>query len=270
MAALTYPQIDPVIFAIGPFAVRWYGLAYVAGFVVAILIVAWLNRRWEVGLSEDDLFSVFLYGALGLVIGARIGYMLFYAFGDLVADPLSLFRTNEGGMSFHGGLAGILFAGYLLSRRIGVPLLRLADLVAVGAPVGLLFGRLANFVNGELWGRVTEVSWGMVFPGAGPLPRHPSQLYEAALEGIVLLVVMLVLARRKRPDGEMLGWLLALYGVFRFALEFVREPDAHLGTVLGPFSMGQLLTIPVCAAGVWLVWRARRASVAGSGGEGAP
>jgi phosphatidylglycerol---prolipoprotein diacylglyceryl transferase len=191
VAALTFPQIDPIIFAVGPFAVRWYGLAYVAGFIVAIVIVARLNRRWEVGLSEDDLFSMFLYGSLGLVIGARVGYMLFYALPQLLSDPLSLFRTTEGGMSFHGGLAGIIIAGYLLSRRIGVPLLRLADLVAVGAPAGIFFGRLANFINGELWGRVTEAPWGMVFPGAGPLPRHPSQLYEAALEGVVLLIVML-------------------------------------------------------------------------------
>jgi phosphatidylglycerol:prolipoprotein diacylglycerol transferase len=163
-------------------------------------------------------------------------------------------------MSFHGGLAGIIIAGYLLSRRIGVPLLRLADLVAVGAPAGILFGRLANFINGELWGRVTEAPWGMVFPGAGPLPRHPSQLYEAALEGVVLLIVMLALARHRRPDGEMLGWLLALYGVFRFLVEFFREPDSHLGAILGPFSMGQLLTLPVFAAGVWLLWRTRASS----------
>jgi phosphatidylglycerol---prolipoprotein diacylglyceryl transferase len=264
VAALTFPQIDPIIFAVGPFAVRWYGLAYVAGFIVAIVIVARLNRRWEVGLSEDDLFSMFLYGSLGLVIGARVGYMLFYALPQLLSDPLSLFRTTEGGMSFHGGLAGIIIAGYLLSRRIGVPLLRLADLVAVGAPAGIFFGRLANFVNGELWGRVTEAPWGMVFPGAGPLPRHPSQLYEAALEGVLLLVVMLALARRKRPDGEVLGWLLTLYGVFRFLVEFVREPDSHLGAILGPFSMGQLLTLPVFAAGAWLLWRARASSEAAS------
>jgi len=260
VAALTFPQIDPIIFAVGPFAVRWYGLAYVAGFIVAIVIVARLNRRWEVGLSEDDLFSMFIYGSLGLVLGARVGYMLFYALPQLLSDPLSLFRTTEGGMSFHGGLAGIIIAGYLLARRIGVPLLRLADLVAVGAPAGIFFGRLANFINGELWGRVTEAPWGMVFPGAGPLPRHPSQLYEAALEGVVLLIVMLALARRKRPDGEILGWLLTLYGAFRFLVEFVREPDSHLGAILGPLSMGQLLTLPVFAAGVWLLWRARASS----------
>ena len=263
MAALTYPTIDPVIFSIGPFAVRWYGLAYVAGFVAGILVVVLLNRRWEVGLSEDDLFSMFLYGVLGLVIGARVGYMVFYSLPQLLSDPLSLFRTTEGGMSFHGGLAGIILAGYLLSRRIDVSLLRLADLVAVGAPIGIFFGRVANFINAELWGRVTDVPWGMVFPGAGPLPRHPSQLYEAFLEGLVLFVVMVVLARRKRPDGEMLGWFLILYGAFRIFVEFFREPDAHLGAVLGPLTMGQVLTVPVFAVGAWLLWRARRLDVAG-------
>ncbi|HET6498562.1 MAG TPA: prolipoprotein diacylglyceryl transferase [Coriobacteriia bacterium] len=254
---MVFPQIDPVIFAVGPFALRWYGLAYVAGFVVAVVVAARLNRRWQVGLSPDDLMSLLLYGVVGLVVGARVGYMLFYATGQLVSDPLSLFRLGEGGMSFHGGLAGILLAGALLSRRLGVSVLRLADLVAVGAPAGIFFGRVANFVNAELWGRVTDLPWGVVFPGAGPLPRHPSQLYEAVLEGVVLFVVMLVMARRKRPDGVMLGWLLALYGVFRFAVEFVREPDAHLGLVLGPLSLGQVLTLPVFIAGVWLLARAR-------------
>ncbi|MDY0088159.1 MAG: prolipoprotein diacylglyceryl transferase [Coriobacteriia bacterium] len=257
MAALTYPVIDPVLFALGPFAVRWYGLAYVAGFVIAILLVSRLNTRWNVGLSEDDVFNMFIYGVLGLIIGARVGYMLFYGTQQLLSDPLSLFRMTQGGMSFHGGLAGILIAGWLLSRRIGIPMLRIADLVAVGAPAGLFFGRIANFINGELWGKTTDLPWGMVFPGAGPLPRHPSQLYEAVLEGIVLLVVMLLLAQRKRPDGEMLGWLLTLYGIFRFAVEFVREPDAHLGALLGPLSMGQLLTVPVLVVGVLLLVRTR-------------
>lgn len=268
MAALPFPQIDPVAFSLGPLAIRWYGLAYVAGFLVGILFVAHLNRRWKVGLSQDDLLNMLLYGALGLVIGARLGYMLFYALPQLISDPLSVFRTAEGGMSFHGGLVGIIVAGYLLSRRIGVPLLRLADMVAVGAPAGIFFGRMANFINAELWGRVTEVPWGIVFPGAGPLPRHPSQLYEAALEGVVLFAIMLMLARRKRPDGEMLGWLLLFYGVFRFAVEFFREPDLHLGAVLGPLSMGQVLTVPVFAVGVWLVWRARNVPSSGSAPEG--
>ncbi len=261
MAALTFPMIDPVIFEIGPIAVRWYGVAYFAGFVAGALAVYWLDKRWDVGLSIDDILRMFLYGVLGLMIGARVGYMVFYALPALLADPFSLVRLAEGGMSFHGGLIGMVLAGLMVTRQIGVPFLRIADMVAVGAPVGLLLGRLANFVNAELWGRVTEAPWGMVFPGAGPFPRHPSQLYEAFLEGVVLFLVMLALSRRKRPRGEMLGWFLCLYGVFRFVVEFVREPDAHLGTVLGSLSMGQLLTVPVLAVGIWLVWRARKNGV---------
>ncbi len=260
MAALTYPMIDPIIFEIGPFAVRWYGLAYVVGFIAGAYAIHLLNKRWDAGLSDDDVLSAFLWGSIGLVIGARLGYMLFYIPGQFLADPLSVFRTTGGGMSFHGGLAGIVLAGILFARRVGVPFLRIADMVAVGAPVGIALGRLANFINGELWGRVTEMPWGMVFPGGGPLPRHPSQLYEAALEGVVLFMVMLWLARRRRADGFMLGWLLTGYGIIRFMLEFVREPDSHLGTVLGPLSMGQLLTVPVLLAGVWLVLRAGRKS----------
>ncbi len=260
MAALTYPMIDSIIFEIGPFAVRWYGLAYVLGFIAGAYAIHVLNKRWDVGLSDDDVLSAFLWGSIGLVIGARLGYMLFYIPGQFLADPLSVFRTTEGGMSFHGGLVGIVLAGILFARRVGAPFLRIADMVAVGAPVGIALGRLANFINGELWGRVTEVPWGMVFPGGGPLPRHPSQLYEAALEGVVLFVVMVWLARRRRADGVVLGWMLTGYGIIRFMLEFVREPDSHLGTVLGPLSMGQLLTVPVLFAGVWLVLRARRES----------
>ena len=170
-------------------------------------------------------------------------------------------------MSFHGGLIGLIIAGILLARRIGIPFLRLADMVAVGAPIGIFFGRIANFINAELWGRVTTAPWGMVFPGAGPLPRHPSQLYEAALEGVLLFAVLLVLARRRRADGFLLGAFLSLYAIARFFVEFVREPDAHLGAVLGWMTMGQLLTIPMLVAGTWLLVRAVRH---GSSGQAQP
>jgi phosphatidylglycerol---prolipoprotein diacylglyceryl transferase len=229
-------------------------------------VCAWLSRRWDVGLSDDDVLSALLWGAVGLLVGARVGYELFYGFDRSCAQTRSrFFRVWEGGMSFHGGLVGIIIAGYCCAR-FNVPFLRSPTWSRSALLIGIFFGRVANFINAELWGRVTDVPWGMVFPGAGPLPRHPSQLYEALLEGVVLLVVMLVLARRKRPDGEMVGWLLTLYGVFRFAIEFVREPDAHLGAVVGPFSMGQVLTLPVFAVGVWLLWRAR-VSARSDGGE---
>ncbi len=258
MAALTYPAIDPVLFAIGPFAVRWYGLAYVAGFIAGALVLRWLSRRWEVGLTDDDVMASLLWGAVGLLVGARVGYELFYGLDRLRADPLSFFRVWEGGMSFHGGLVGLIIAGLILAPRFGVPFLRLADMVAVGAPIGIFCGRVANFINAELWGRVTDVPWAMVFPGAGPLPRHPSQLYEALLEGVVLFCVMLWLARRKRPEGFMLGVFLSLYAVARIFVEFFREPDAHIGLIAGVLTMGQLLTLPVLAVGVWLVVRAAR------------
>lgn len=272
IAAIPYPNIDPVLVEFGPFAVRWYGLAYVAGFLVAALILRSLAKRWDVKLTDDDLLDIVLVAILGLVVGARIGYVLIYGAGAYWDDPLSILAFWDGGMSFHGGLAGILLAGWWIARRTGIEPLRLFDLGAVGAPLGIFFGRLANFVNGELWGRPTDAPWGMVFPGAGPMPRHPSQLYEAVLEGLVIFMVLWLLARKKRPAGFHLGMLLVLYAVFRTFVEFFREPDVQLGFVLGPFTMGQLLTVPILAAGIWLLLRARRAARAEDvteGGEGA-
>lgn len=256
MAALIYPAIDPVAFRLGPLVVRWYGLAYVAGFIAAGLILRRLNRKWEVGLTTDQIVDIVLAAVIGLIVGARLGYVIFYGGVEYLKEPLKILATWDGGMSFHGGLVGILIAGWVVARRLKIPFLRLCDLGAVGAPVGLLLGRLTNFINGELWGRVTTVSWGMVFPSGGPMPRHPSQLYEAFLEGVVLLTVMLLLSRRKRADGFMLGMLLTLYGTFRILVEFVREPDLQLGFVAGQFTMGQLLSVPVLLGGVWLLWRA--------------
>lgn len=259
MAYLIYPAIDPVLIQMGPFAVHWYGLAYIAGFVAAGLVFAWLNRRWEIGLSTDDVLTVVLYCVLGVLIGGRLGYALFYGGDTFINDPLQVLRIWNGGMSWHGGFLGIVVAGLLVSRRFGVPFLRLADMAAVGAPVGFFFGRLANFVNGELWGRVTDVSWAMVFPGAGSAPRHPSQIYEALLEGLLLFLIMLWLARTKRADGFMFGVFMLGYGGFRFLSEFVREPDAQLGFLWGGATMGQLLSIPLIALGVGFIVRARRA-----------
>jgi phosphatidylglycerol:prolipoprotein diacylglycerol transferase len=269
MAAIAFPSIDPVALAIGPLEVRWYGLAYVAGFVVAALVFRSLSRRWGVGFTDDDLLDTVLAGVIGLVGGARLGYVLFYGVGSYLKDPASIFAFWDGGMSFHGGLVGIMLAGAFVARRKGVSLLRLYDLGAVGAPAGLFFGRLANFINGELWGRVTDAPWGVVFPAApGGLPRHPSQLYEAALEGLVLFVVLFALSRKKRGDGFIIGMLLSLYGVFRIFVEFFREPDVQLGFVAGSFTMGQLLSLPMVALGGWLVWRATREGAAGRSIDG--
>lgn len=264
LAVIGYPAIDPVALRIGPLAVRWYGVAYLIGFVGAALVARWLIRRWRLAISDDDLLTIMLGAVIGVVLGGRLGYVLFYGGAGYLRNPGEVFALWDGGMSFHGGLIGIMVAGVVVSRVLGIPLLTLWDLGAVGAPIGLGLGRLANFVNGELWGRVSTAPWAMVFPGAGPLPRHPSQLYEAALEGALLLVVMVLLAMRlpPRPRGELIGCVLALYGVFRIAVEFFREPDVQLGFIAGHWlTMGMILSLPMIAAGAAIVVAARRAGL---------
>jgi phosphatidylglycerol:prolipoprotein diacylglycerol transferase len=259
MASLAFPAIDPVALHLGPLAVRWYGLAYVAGFLFAWWILKMLDERWNVGLGPDGRTVVVMAALIGLVAGGRLGYVLFYGAGAYMADPLRILAIWDGGMSFHGGLVGIMLAGVWVARHFKIPFLLICDIGAIGTPMGLLLGRLANFINGELWGRVTTAPWGIVFPGAGPLPRHPSQLYEAALEGVVLLAVMLWLSRTRHPDGFLLGWMLTLYSVFRIFVEFFRQPDVQIGFLPGGVTMGQILSLPMLVAGVWLIVRAMRA-----------
>lgn len=261
LAELGYLAVDPVAFRIGSIAVRWYGLAYLFAFVIGFAIMRWLVRRWDLAISDDDLLTVVLACIIGVIIGGRLGYVLFYGEGYYIENPLKALAIWDGGMSFHGGLIGILIAGLIAARSTRIPFLTLCDLGAAGAPVGFMLGRLANYVNGELWGRVTSAPWGVVFPNAGPYPRHPSQLYEAFLEGVVLLVVAQFLARRMppRPRGEIIGWELALYGVFRVLIEFFREPDAHIGYLAGGWlTMGMLLSVPVALGGFAIVVYARR------------
>lgn len=250
---LAYPRIDPVLVHIGPLAVRWYGIAYVVGFACAALILRRLDRRWDLRMSDDDQLEVLLACVVGVIAGARLGYVLFYNLGAYLRAPLTIFALWDGGMSFHGGLIGVLLAGWWAARRVKVPFLTLADIGAVGAPIGFFLGRLANFVNDELWGRLANVPWAMVFPNGGALPRHPSQLYEAALEGVVLFAVMMVLSRRARPRGTLLGWLLILYGSFRVFVEFFRQPDIQIGFLPGGVTMGQLLSVPMIVGGVALL-----------------
>ena len=256
MVAFAFPAFDPIAFHIGPLAVRWYGLAYLAGFLFAWWVLRVLDARWEMGIGPDGRANILLAAVIGVVVGGRLGYVLFYGAGAYWRDPLSIFALWDGGMSFHGGLAGALAAGWWMARRQRVPFLRLADVGAVAAPVGLLLGRLANFVNGELWGRKTGVPWGVVFPRAGVEPRHPSQLYEAGLEGAVLGAVMLLLARKRRGDGELIGWMIGLYGLFRIFVEFFREPDVQITFLPAWVTMGQLLSVPLIALVAVLVWRA--------------
>jgi phosphatidylglycerol---prolipoprotein diacylglyceryl transferase len=263
LASIAYPNIDPIALRVGPFAVHWYGLAYLVGFIGAALIMRWLARRWELGLSDDDLMTVLLGCIVGVIVGARVGYVLVYGGDFYLRHPAEVLAIWDGGMSFHGGLVGVLLAGVVLSRVLKMSWLTLCDMGAVGAPIGFGLGRLTNFINNELWGRTTTVPWGIVFPGAGPLPRHPSQLYEATLEGLVLLVAMLLLARKlpPRPRGELLGWFLAGYGLFRITAEFFRQPDLQIGFVAGGVTMGQILSVPMVLVGISLVVWARRSKL---------
>ena len=251
--AMRYPRIDPVFFEIGPLELRWYGLMYIIGFACAYVILRALSRRREYDMSTREIEDVLAYGIVGLIAGARLGYCLFYNLGYYASHPLKCLAVWEGGMSFHGGLIGLVVGAWLFSRLRRKSLIMLADMAALAAPPGLFFGRIGNFINAELYGRVTDVPWGMVFPGAGDLPRHPSQLYEAFFEGVVLFAVLFALSRKVRTRGVLISVFLAGYGLVRFCLEFFREPDPQLGFVLGALTMGQVLSLIMVGAGAVLL-----------------
>lgn len=261
---MQFPDIDPVAIALGPLKIHWYGLMYMVGFLAAW----WLIRRWArrpgSGWTLQQVDDLIFYCALGVVLGGRVGYTLFYNLSAFAQDPLMILRLWEGGMSFHGGILGVTLAMALFAYKTGHGFLAVADRVALVTPIGLGAGRIGNFINAELWGRTTDVPWGMVFPNGGPLPRHPSQLYEFALEGVVLFIVLALYARRQPPVGALAATLVLLYGVFRFAVEFVRMPDQHLGFVaFGWMTRGQVLCLPMMAIGLavlWMVYQRRRAA----------
>jgi len=256
---LTYPEIDPIIFALGPLKVRWYGLMYVIGFLLAW----WLARRraeksWSV-IKPEQIDDLLFYGMLGVIIGGRLGYSLFYGFDQLISDPLYLLKITEGGMSFHGGLAGVMIAMWLYGRKLGVRFWAMLDFVAPITPLGLFFGRVGNFINGELWGKPTDVPWAF---NVGGQALHPSMLYEALLEGLVLFVILWLFTCRERPYRSVAGLFLILYGVFRFAIEFVRVPDSHIGYLaMDWLTMGQVLTLPMILVGAALMFLAYRRPV---------
>jgi phosphatidylglycerol:prolipoprotein diacylglycerol transferase len=263
--AIPFPEIDPVAIAIGPLAIRWYALAYVLGLVIGWWLARELCRRERLWgrtppLDDNGVDDFLLYMAAGIVLGGRLGYVLFYNPAYYAANPLESLSIWHGGMSFHGGLLGCILALWALSRRYGTSLLALFDLAATVTPIGLFFGRLANFVNGELWGRVTDVPWAMVFPFAGPEPRHPSQLYQAGLEGLVLFTLLMFAVRAgalKRP-GVVSGLFLILYGLFRIVGETFRQPDAQIGFLVGGLTMGMLLSVPMILLGTAFILHARR------------
>jgi phosphatidylglycerol:prolipoprotein diacylglycerol transferase len=255
---ISYPSIDPEIVRIGPFAVRWYGLMYLLGFASSYGLVRYQITRKKLPLTRDFLDSFYTFLISGLVIGARLGYVLFYNLTFYIHHPLDVFAVWQGGMSFHGGLLGSVLAGVWCCKRYHADPWLVADLVTATAPIGLGLGRLGNFINAELYGRITTVPWAMVFPGAGPQPRHPSQLYEFFLEGIVLFAALWILKDRVRKRGVITALFIILYGVFRFIVEFFREPDPQLGFIAGPFTMGQALSASMVVAGLAVYfWRLR-------------
>ncbi|MBF0460924.1 MAG: prolipoprotein diacylglyceryl transferase [Magnetococcales bacterium] len=249
---IAYPTIDPVLLHIGPLAIRWYGFMYSLSFLIAWPLLLNRAKRFLPQLTKDHASDLLLWILLGVILGGRAGYILFYQFDYYQDNPWAMLRVWEGGMAFHGGLIGVLTVAVLFSRRYHLSGLALADLVAPIAPIGFFLGRIGNFINGELWGRTTDLPWGMIFPGAGSMPRHPSQLYQAGLEGLSLFLLLQWLGRSARPPGFLLGWFLAGYGLCRFLTEFVREPDPQLGLLALGLSMGQWLSLPMILAGLGL------------------
>ncbi len=261
---LVFPNIDPVALQLGPLAIRWYALAYLAGFLVGWRYAAYWAQRNSFRPNVDDLERFVTWIVLGVILGGRLGYVLFYQPHYYLSHPLEILHVWQGGMSFHGGCLGAIASIFAFARYHKFTGLALADLAAAATPIGLFFGRLANFVNGELFGRVTEAPWGMVFPRGGPLPRHPSQFYEAGLEGLLLFLILLYFVRQEKyrvRHGFLGGLFLAGYAVARSICECFREPDSYLGFI-GTFTMGQLLCIPMFTIGVWLMLRSKPAAVA--------
>ncbi|MDD1498491.1 prolipoprotein diacylglyceryl transferase [Agrobacterium sp. CNPSo 3708] len=273
---MPFPNIDPIAFSIGPISIHWYGIAYVVGILLGWYYARKLSmtdRLWpgdKSPVTPVHLDDFIIWAAAGIVLGGRIGYVLFYDLPAVMANPVRAFEIWNGGMSFHGGLLGTTIAMILFARRNAIPVWSMFDIIAAVAPVGLFFGRIANFINGELWGRLTDVPWAVVFPTGGPFARHPSQLYEAGLEGIVLLIILSVLIwafKALKTPGTATGTFVAGYALSRIFVEFFREPDAQIGYLAGNWlTMGMVLSAPMFALGVWAILRARFAARARQNG----
>jgi phosphatidylglycerol---prolipoprotein diacylglyceryl transferase len=256
---LTHPDIDPIAFQLGPLKIHWYGIMYLVGFVGFWGLGLIRAKQPHSPVKPEQIGDMLFYGVLGVIVGGRIGYILFYNLPAFFENPLIVFQIWSGGMSFHGGLIGVVIAAGLYARRHRLSFLRVCDFVAPMVPIGLGAGRIGNFINGELWGEQTTLPWGMLVPGAGPRPRHPSQLYEAFLEGLMLFVILWMFSRKRRPTGAVCGLFLMGYGVFRFLVEFVRLPDAHIGYLaFGWLTLGQVLTLPMIVIGATVMILAYR------------
>lgn len=251
--ALAFPNIDPVALDLGVIQIRWYGLAYLAAFVIGWLLMRKLSASDKKPIATKAIDDLVIWVTLGVILGGRLGYILFYNIGVVFYDPLAIFKIWQGGMSFHGGLIGVILASWFFCKKHDVPFLKLMDLLAIVAPIGLFFGRIANFINGELFGRMTNHSWGMIFPNGGPYPRHPSQLYEAFLEGILLFAIIIsarFIWKDRLAYGSLSGLFLFFYGLFRFTVEFFREPDGYIMI----FSRGQFYSLPMILFGAAMVY----------------
>jgi phosphatidylglycerol:prolipoprotein diacylglycerol transferase len=255
--SINFPNIDPVIINIyGPIAIRWYGIAYLLGILIGLYNLYQLALVTKLNLSAKMKEALFSWLILGIVIGGRLGYVLFYGFSKYLIKPMEIFKIWEGGMSFHGGLIGVTIASYLFCKKYQIPYLKFSDLLACSAPIGIFFGRIANFINGELYGRVTKSAIGVIFPGAGELPRHASQIYEAILEGLLLFIILNIRARKSNDlniHGKLTGLFLIFYGIFRMVAECFREPDLHVGLIYGGITMGQILSLPMCLTGILIL-----------------
>ena len=263
MTGLAYPEISPIIFSIGPLAVRWYSMAYLIGIISAWLLVKRQVRIYNIPLTKENLDDLVFDVTLGIILGGRLGYVLFYGGSMFWEHPLQIFAIWNGGMSFHGGIVGVILAIWYFAYKIKMPFLRVTDLVVLYVPIGIFLGRLANFVNDELWGRVTDVAWAVRFPHGGFLPRHPSQLYEACTEGICMFIILNLLWRYKwirEKTGFVSGAFAFLYALFRMSMEPFREPDAQLGFFFGSITMGQMLSVPFLLIGAWVMYRSIKLS----------
>lgn len=258
---LAFPAIDPVLIQMGPFAIRWYSLAYIGGLLLGWLLVRKLAQRTSDAVDQEGVDDFLTWATIGVILGGRLGYVLFYKLGHYLDNPIEIFAVWQGGMSFHGGFAGVVIATILFTRKRQIPLLVFSDLLACAAPIGLFFGRIANFINGELFGRVSDAPWAVVFPGGGPYPRHPSQLYEAGLEGAVLFIIVMIFVRIRRitdKPGILTGVFMMGYGLARSIVETFREPDAHIGFLSGGSTMGQMLSVPMVLVGIGFIAYAMR------------